>query len=119
MTITTFQMLWNEISPLVSQVIPSHRANSHDFFDAWRNLFGKCVSIVVYAHFFLSDKKCILLKCAHKFCMRIFRIYAHLGISIQSFFYAIFQNAHKKGGWKRIAKFKVFMTEAEFQHQWK
>ncbi len=44
--------------------------------------------------FFLSDKKCILLKCAHKFFMRIFRIYAHLGVSIQSFFYAIFQNAH-------------------------
>ncbi len=27
-----FQMLWNEIGPWVSQVIPSHRAKSHDFF---------------------------------------------------------------------------------------
>ncbi len=35
----------NEISPPVSQVIPTHNAE-----------FGKCVSIIVYAHFFLSDK---------------------------------------------------------------
>ncbi len=51
--------------------------------------FGKCVSIVVYAQFFLPDKKFILLKCAHKFFMRIFIIYAHLAVSIQNF-YAIF-----------------------------
>ncbi len=37
----------------------------------------------------------ILLKCAHKFFMRIFRINAHLSVSIQRFFYAIIQNAHK------------------------
>ncbi len=34
MTITTFQMLWNEIDLLVIQVLPSHRAKSHEFFDA-------------------------------------------------------------------------------------
>ncbi len=36
---------------------------------------------------FWPDKKFILLKCAHTFfLMRIFLIYAHLGISIQDFF---------------------------------
>ncbi len=69
----------NEISPLVSQVIPSHSANSHDFRCAWRSLFGKYVSIVVYAHFFLSDKKCILLKYAHTFLC-----------AFVEFFYAIY-----------------------------
>ncbi len=81
----------HEIGPLLSE---SHHI---DFFDAqWRDLFGKCVSIVVYAHFFLSDKKCILLKCAHTF----FRIDAHL--SILRFFNAIIQNAHIIGGWKQL-----------------
>ncbi len=52
--------------------------------------------IVVYANFFLSDKKCILLKYVHMFfLMRIFRIDAHFGVSYPGFFYAIFQNAHK------------------------
>ncbi len=62
---------------------------------AWRNLFGKCVSVIDYANFFLSDKKIILLKCVHMFFMCIFRNYAHLGVSIQHFFYAIIQNTHK------------------------
>ncbi len=30
--ITTFQMLWNDIGLLVSQVLPSHSTKSHDFF---------------------------------------------------------------------------------------
>ncbi len=45
------------------------------------------------------EKKFILLSCAHTFIMHIFRIEAHVGISIQCFFiciYAIFQNVHKK-----------------------
>ncbi len=33
--------------------------------------------------------------CAYAFFMLIFRIYAHLGVYIQRFFYAIFQKAHK------------------------
>ncbi len=37
----------------------------------------------------------IQLKCAHTIFMHICRNYAHLAISIQRFFYAIFQNAHK------------------------
>ncbi len=85
----------NEISPLlvkISRLI----AHSHMTFQCtWRNLFSKCVSIVVYAHFFLSDKKFILLNCAHTFLLRIFRISAHRGVSMQRFFNAIFQNAHK------------------------
>ncbi len=73
-------MLCNEIGPRVSQVIPSHRAKSHDFFwCAWWNLFSKCDSIfIVYEHFLLSDKKCMLI------------------LAFQSRrFYVIFQNAHK------------------------
>ncbi len=30
----------NEISPLVSHVIPSHSAKSHDFFDAHRGVYS-------------------------------------------------------------------------------
>ncbi len=40
MTITTFQMLCNEISPLVSQVMPSHHAKSHDVFDAHGGIYS-------------------------------------------------------------------------------
>ncbi len=82
----------NEINSLVSQVIPSHSAKSHDFSD----LFGKCVSLVVYAHFFLSDKKCILLKYVHMFFLCAFLEFMHILVFlIQDFCYAIFQNAHK------------------------
>ncbi len=65
----------NEIGPLLVK-LPRLIAQNH-MTCAWRNLFSKCVSIVVYALSFLSDKKFILLKCAHKFlcaflkCMRI------------------------------------------------
>ncbi len=38
MTITTFQMLRNKIGP-VSQVMPSHSAKQHDFFDACRGIY--------------------------------------------------------------------------------
>ncbi len=57
--------------------------SSHDFRYAWRNLFGKCVCIVVYAQFFLLDKK----KYPTQICTS-----CHFH---QAFFYAIFQNAHK------------------------
>ncbi len=70
------------------------------FWCAWMNLFGKCVSIVVYAHFFLPDKTFILLKCAHTFFMIIFRIYAHLTVSIQSLFMQYSKMCIKIGGWK-------------------
>ncbi len=65
---------------------------SHDFFDAYGGIYLVFAS-KFYEHFF-SDKKFILLYCANMFFMRIFGIYAHLGVSIQRF-YAIFQNAHK------------------------
>ncbi len=58
----------NEIGLLVSQVIPSHSAKSHYFFDA----HGGIYSIIVYAIFFLPDKKFILLKCAHTFFLCAF-----------------------------------------------
>ncbi len=40
MTITTFQKLCSEIGPLVSQVITSHHAKSHDFFDAHEGIYS-------------------------------------------------------------------------------
>ncbi len=40
MTITVFQMLWNKIGLLVSQVLPSHSAKSHDFFDAHGGIYS-------------------------------------------------------------------------------
>ncbi len=63
----------------------SHSVKSHDFQCELWNLFSKCVSIVVHANFFLSDKKFIPLNSAHKFFTRIFLIYVHLGVSIQRF----------------------------------
>ncbi len=57
----------NETGALVSQVIPSQSTKSHYFFDvhAWRDLFGRCVSVIVHTNYFLSDKMFILLKCAN------------------------------------------------------
>ncbi len=70
------------------------------------NLFGKCVSIVVYMHFsFLSDKKFILLS----FFMCIFRIYAHLGVSIQRFFMRYSKMRIKIDGWKHRYSEQVVM----------
>ncbi len=54
-----------KIGPLVNQVFLSQV--TWLFWCAWWSLFGKCVSIVIYAHFFLSDKRFILLNCVHKF----------------------------------------------------
>ncbi len=45
---------------------------------------------------FLPDKKLILLKCAHK----IFLIYVHPTVSIQSFFMRYSKMHIKIGGWK-------------------
>ncbi len=73
--------------------------SADDFFRcAWRNLFGKCVSIVVYAHFFYRIKS---LSYSNKFFMRIIRIDVHLGVSIQSFFFMRYSKmCIKIGGWK-------------------
>ncbi len=49
MTITTFQMLCNKISPLVSYVMPSHSAVTWLFWCARRNLFSKCISMPHYS----------------------------------------------------------------------
>ncbi len=98
----------NEISPLVSQVIPSRCA--------WRTLFGKCVSIVVYAHCFLSDKTCILLRCVHMFLCAFFQFYAHLGVSIQDLFYAILQNAHRNR-WMEMQLVTALKYETQMVHE--
>ncbi len=58
--------------------------------------------------FFLSDKKFILLKCAHKFFMRIFRIYVQLGVSIQHFFFMRYSK-------KRIKIYQI--SRKQKQHQ--
>ncbi len=78
MTKTTYRCCECDWSA-ASQVIPSHCAKSHDFFDAHGGIYS--VKVVVYAHFSLSDKTFILLNCVYTFFMRIFRIDAHLGIS--------------------------------------
>ncbi len=76
-------------------VIPSYSAVTLLFRWAWRNLLIKCVFIVVYAHFFLSDLKKVSYSNMH------ISFYAHFFILCASwhfhpgFFYAIFQNAHK------------------------
>ncbi len=103
MTITTYRCCERD-RYAASQVIPSHSAKSHDFFDAHGGIYSINVFPSVYVHFFLPDKKFILLKCAHKFFMRIFRIYAHLGICIQRFFMRYSKMRIKisySRGWKR------------------
>ncbi len=82
----------NEIGSLVSQVIPSHSAKSHDFFNAHGGIYS--VNVFPYAHISLSDKKFILLNCAHKFLCAFLEFMRILAYS-SSFFYAIFQNAHE------------------------
>ncbi len=81
-------MLRNKIGPLFSQVIPSHHSKSHDFFDA----HGGFYSVNVFP-FFLSDKKFILVNCAHKFYQFMRILVFH-----PAFVFAIFQNAHKNRG---------------------
>ncbi len=44
----------------INQVIPSHRAKSHDYCDAHGGIYSVNVSIVVY-------KKFIILNCVHTF----------------------------------------------------
>ncbi len=61
---------WDQTA--ANQVIPSHSAKSHDFHAHggifYRIcVFCKSVSIAVYVHFSLSDKKFILLNFAHTF----------------------------------------------------
>ncbi len=86
-----FQMLCIEISPLVGPVKLSHRKVTCRFWCASGSLFGKSVSIIVYAHVFLW------LNCF----MRIFRIYVHLGVSMQHFLNAIHPKMGIKiCGWK-------------------
>jgi len=57
----TLKMMCNEIGPLVSPVIHSQplmrQSALRDICCALRDLFGKCVFIVVYVHVFLLDKK--------------------------------------------------------------
>ncbi len=106
----------NEISPLVSQVIPSHRAVTWLFRCTWRNLFGKCVSIVFYAHCFLSDKNVSYSNVRISFLLFF---YAHLAVSIQCFFYAIFQNAHKNRWMEmQLLMYQVIRDNAHGKYNW-
>ncbi len=78
----------NEIGPLFSQVIPSHSAKSHDFFDAhggiyWINVFPlKLMCISFY-----------LIKILSYSNVRIRFLNAHFCF-LSVFYYAIFQNVH-------------------------
>ncbi len=59
MTVTTFQILWNEIGPLVSQVLRSHSAKSHVF-----------PSSIIHINPFLQVKN-HLKRAEKKICLRI------------------------------------------------
>lgn len=63
-----------------------------------RNLFGKCVSVMVHAHVFLSGKQ-IRLSWVHTIFMSIFRMYAHLGVSSIYGIYIYPKICIKMGGW--------------------
>ncbi len=94
-----FQMLCNEIV-LIGPVLCCPIAVSCLLWCALRNLFGKSVSIVIYAHCFLSDKHVYFTQlCAYVF-MHIFRIHEHLAVSIQCFLMQYFKMHIKIGGWK-------------------
>ncbi len=102
MTITTFQMVWTRsvrwlvtISHLIAKKI------SWLFRCARIHLSCKCVSIVVYAHFFVLDKKLILIKCV------IFRICEHFGISMFPNYYG---NQRLFGTtWGRVNDDRIFI----------
>ncbi len=82
LTITTFQMLWNEIGPLVSQVLPSHRAKSHDFFDALGGIYSQNAfpSPIIRINSFLHVSKTTSYKHKNLFCeLRDF--YLKFGVS--------------------------------------
>ncbi len=72
MTKLAFQMLCNEIGLLIGPVLCCPIAVSCLLWCALRNVFGKSVSIVIYAHCFLSDNTFILLNCAHTFLCKFF-----------------------------------------------
>lgn len=99
-----------EIGPLVRQVIPSHSAKSHYFFNAHGGMYSKCVSIVVHAHFFLSDKKCILLSCAHVFLCTFF-YFMH-------FLYDNPKCAYKYVDWKIAVNKKIFNFSQRHTETW-
>jgi len=87
--------------PYVFLITWSIKAESHDFFCCCtlRNLFDKYVFIIVYVHVFLSEK-IICFSWVHSFFMGIFRIYAHLGDSIQRFFFMRYPKICRSvGGW--------------------
>ncbi len=95
MTKLAFQMLCNEIGPLVGPVLCCPIAKSRLFWCALRNLFGKIVSIVIYAGFFYRIKSLSFSIVRISFLMHIF---LNLWTSCRfhpAFFNAIFQNAHK------------------------
>ncbi len=82
-------MLCNEIGPLVSQVILSHRAKSHYFFDVHGGIYSVNVSsyqIKVYP----TQLCAYIFLCAYVEFMHIFAFPS-------SIFYVIVQNLHKNG----------------------
>ncbi len=57
--IITCQMLWNEIGPLVSQVLPSHSTKSHYSFDALGGIYlqNACPSPIIHINPFSHKSK--------------------------------------------------------------
>ncbi len=91
----------NEISPLVSQVIPSHGAKSHDFFDAHGGIYSVNVSISSHALFFLPDKNVSYLNVRISFLCAILEFMRILVLPSSVFFMRYSKMRIKIGGWKR------------------
>ncbi len=88
----------NEIIFLVCQVIPSHSAKSHDFFDA----YGVIYSVNVFPSLFILPYNTFIYLFFYiyptQMCTQVF-LYTFLEFMrimafLSSIFYAIFQNAH-------------------------
>ncbi len=95
MTKTTYRCCERDRSA-ASQVIPSHSTKSHDFFNVNGGIYSVNVFPSKFMHIFSYRIKSLSYSIVRiSFFMRIFRIDVHLGVSIQRFFNAIFQNAHK------------------------
>ncbi len=75
---------------LVSQVIPSHRAQSHDFSDAHGGIYSVNVFKLSMCIFSYQIKSVSYSIVRISILCRFFFIYAHLGASIQHLFYATF-----------------------------
>ncbi len=101
MTITAFQMLCNEIGPLFSQVMPSHRTKSHDFIVAHVGIYSVNVfpSPIIHINSFLHKTKTTSSECKIFFC-KIRGCFFEIFLFHHSFLMQYFKMRIKTGWWK-------------------